>query len=155
MKWLLDQNAADQSIETKVKVKKLGEEQQLPDLAEVISVDQVSESMQLAIGDRGYGPSKEDLPGDSWVELEVAPAGTYPTDSDLPFLIAPSFEAAVGDQVQLSGARLVTNLDFSDPDSSEDSEDLIRAVYVATNIEGQADGVWVLSSPTSGAPQQQ
>ena len=122
----------------------------LSDLAEVISVDQMSETMQAALGASQYGPSKEELVRDDWVELEVVPEGSSPADRDLPFLIAPACEIDAGHQVQLSGALLITNLAYDDSGETEDPEELVRAVYLATGIEGRGGDIWTLSSPRRG-----
>ena len=128
----------------------MGEPVPLSDLAEVISVDQVSETMQAAIGNSGYGPDKEELVRDDWVEFEVVPAGASPTDRYLPFLIAPACEIDAGQYVQLSGALLVTNLVYDEPEGSEDPDELIRDVYLATKVEERGGGIWTLASPKRG-----
>ena len=110
----------------------------------------MSETMQAALGASQYGPSKEELVRDDWVELEVVPEGSSPADRDLPFLIAPACEIDAGHQVQLSGALLITNLAYDDSGETEDPEELVRAVYLATGIEGRGGDIWTLSSPRRG-----
>ena len=150
MKRLRDQQTARRPVNIEAEVVTVGEKAPLSDLAEVVSVDQISETMQAAIGNSQYGPGRDEILPEDWVELEVAPAGFSLNDRDLPFLIAPACEIDAGHQVQLSGALLVTNLVFDDPEESEDSEEFDRAVYLATGFEDRGGGFWTLTSPRRG-----
>ena len=129
----------------------VGEKVPLSDLAEVVSVDQISQAMRSGICNSQYGPSREEIGFEDWIELEVVPAGWSPSEKDLPFLIAPACEIDAGHQIQLSGALLVTNLVFDDPGETEDPEEFDRAVYLATGAEYRGGDIWTLSSPKKGS----
>lgn len=115
-------------------------------LAEVISVDQVSEAIGDAVERSSHGPDRAELAREDWVELEIAPAGYLLTDKDLPFLVIPPCEIDAGDRVELSEDLLLTNLVFEDSESDE-PEEIVRAVYLATGIEKGEGNIWTVSGP--------